>query len=112
MFETTYCEPYKSQMLSRKLCFKCNFWHEYSEDASNPRHFVIGSQHYCLGTGNGGGFGGRKFLIQRIGCEDIIETKDLWAQGVIPEHFRERLPDTATFVERPKPVGHGQGYLG
>lgn len=27
-----------------------------------------------------------------------VVTNDLWAQGVIPAHFRDRLPDNAEFL--------------
>lgn len=37
-FEKTYCEPTRSQMISRQLCFGCNFW---TDIVSERTRFVL-----------------------------------------------------------------------
>lgn len=110
LFGTSYCEPYKTRLKESGLCFGCTHWMDLLVERDNPSCFRIKGQHFKLGPGNAGGYGGRTFVIERKDGT-VITTSDLWHQGVIPGHFLERLPDNASFVERPKPVGHGQGYL-
>ena len=43
------------------------------------------------------GFDGKQFEVEFDG-EVIIETTNLWYEGKIPEHFKDRLPDNAEFV--------------
>jgi hypothetical protein len=95
-------------LVKNHICFTCNFWREKIEIKDNPSCFRIAGEHYQLG--GEGGFGGREFSIKKASGE-IITTKRLWPQGSIPEHFQDRLPDNAEFVETPKAIGHGQGYL-
>jgi hypothetical protein len=40
------------------------------------------------------GFAGRRFVI-RFHDGRIVETTNLWSNGIIPEHFRDRLLDNA-----------------
>ena len=96
------------RMVDEQLCFGCNFWDEYTYRIDES--IRINGTHYMLGDGKGGGFGGRKFVI-KMNDGKIVETNDLWYQGVIPEYFKSKLPDNATFYELPKPIGHGQGFL-
>lgn len=114
-FETAYCEPTRSQMIQRQLCFRCNFWTNLHAQKSN--HVFIGGNSYSiekdLDTGTPkhcAGFGGREFAI-RFNDGRVVKSRNLWHQGDIPAHFRERLPDTAVFAEVPDPIGHRQGYL-
>lgn len=102
------------RMVDSKLCFTCNFWDELVEQVDKT--IRIKGNHYMLGAngnkpGPYNGFGGRKFTI-RMNRGEIIETCDLWYQGAIPETFKDKMPDNATFVEYPAPIGHGQGFLG
>lgn len=53
--------------------------------------------------------GGRKFHIQMHDGQ-VIETTELWHQGTIPEHFRERLPDNANFLNGAGKVAVGDDY--
>jgi hypothetical protein len=106
-FSTTY---YNGEALkAQHICFSCDFWREKLIIKDNESVFRINGEHYQLG--GEGGFGGRKFTIKRFDTEKVIETNKLWSQGEIPKHFRDRLPDNAEFIETPKAIGHGQGYL-
>jgi hypothetical protein len=102
------------RMVDAKLCFTCNFWDELTTQASKT--IRIEGTHYMNGPNakkphKYNGFAGRKFTI-KMNSGEIIETCDLWYQGEIPTRFRDKMPDNATFVHVPEPVGHGQGFLG
>lgn len=87
------------------------FWEMQLGDRSNA--LVINGKHYRIGSSNGRtvagfkGFGGRKFKIQMLpgplGYGDTemepFDVDDLWFQGQIPPKWRDRLPDTARFVD-------------
>lgn len=87
----------------KELCFSCNFWMMLVL-CDRTLSYVIDGHHYILGPQGSGvpsqyrGFSGRKFIIQRLSDGRTIETVDLWHQGKIPQHFRDRLPDDAVFV--------------
>jgi len=44
------------------------------------------------------GHGGSLFRIRMLASGEVIETRNLWYQGVIPPSWRDRLPDDAEFV--------------
>jgi hypothetical protein len=44
------------------------------------------------------GFGGRAFRIKRWSDGTIIETRNLWHQGTVPEYFKDQIPNNAEFV--------------
>lgn len=108
-------EELNDKLTVNKVCFNCNFWHEFVEKKDHPKFARIKGQHWCANDKNSGspwnGMGGRTFII-KWNDGRIKETNDLWHQGTIPVHFLERLPDNAEFIEEPAPIGHGQGYLG
>lgn len=103
----TYVSETRERMLARSLCFLCLFWHDRIEAQSNPKACVISGQSFQdAGRRTGGsqsslGFGGREFHIEFFDGR-VIETNNLYAQGEVPERFRDRLPDTARFVEVPR----------
>lgn len=84
------------------LCFYCKHW----DDLLNikDRHDVvrIKGSHYMVGSARSphryNGFGGSRFKI-RFNDGREVETVDLWSQGQIADHFKERMPDNAVFVE-------------
>lgn len=110
--ETAHYFDNKS-MVENKLCFTCQFWTEYVAKEKNS--IRIDGNHYMVGSATTphryNGFGGRKFRIRK-NDGTVIETCDLWSQGPISEHFRDKLPDNAEFEKIDGPVGHGQGFLG
>jgi hypothetical protein len=72
----------------------------------DPAIARVGGKHYAIGPERRGdkqlcGFGGAKFIIQFFDGRRV-ETMNLWHQGVIPEHFRIRLPDNAEFLPDPE----------
>jgi hypothetical protein len=89
------------------LCFNCWFWEkrirENAEMLANPKSpyipCVVEGKHYCFQPGiftdkHNCGLGGARFRITIEGRE--YETNNVWVQGMVPVHFRDRLPDNAT----------------
>ena len=102
----TYSEALRKQLISRQLCFSCNFWCNRCLGTRSPRSVRVDGRHYwignvCSGDKKSQGFGGRRFVIRFIEGRKVTTT-NLWHQGEIPEHFRERLPDNATFLSYEK----------
>jgi len=98
-FPTDYSERTKIKLLGHSLCFDCNFWREKVED----RHSftIIEGNCYCILPNTNSrmrGFGGRKFIIEFFDERPTIITHNLWHQGEIPPHFRDRLQDEANFI--------------
>lgn len=113
-----------AQMAERQLCFTCNAWtNRQREDASRPeRVAIINGYHFTISPDQPRGYqgflghGGRRFDIRFHDGRDVV-THNLWAQGLIPGHFRDRMPDNAVFVQREEvgyvgPSGTGGGYVG
>lgn len=86
-----------------RLCLRCGHWMELLEDRDNPINARIEGRHYRitpdLPEGEVGfrGFGGAKHLV-RFHDGRMVVTRNLWTQGTIPRHFRERLSDNAVFL--------------
>ena len=86
-----------------KCCFTCAFW---TEKVRGGAHYTIiegtsyvikpkappGVPNHCLG------FGGSLFKVKYLSDGRIVESNNVWCQGLIPERFRSQLPDTAEFV--------------
>ena len=89
-------------MVEKCLCFECAFWTEKIEIFSN-RHAIIDGKMFYIKDDKPKeykgflGFGGRKFNIQ-FNDGQIITTRNMWHNGEIPDHFRDRLPDNAVFI--------------
>ena len=83
-----------------QLCFTCLFWERHITEPF-PNAVVIEGCHYMIGSeaplGSTRGFGGQRYVIRFTDGREVATT-NLWMQGHIPEAFRDRLPDTATFV--------------
>lgn len=99
-----FIESVMSKMLERQLCHTCNFWAEWVERKDEPEVARIGGWHYRVHSmtkpgvpAHCKGFGGRLHtVVWDSGWK--ATTDDLWGQGEIPAHFRDRLPDNAVFV--------------
>lgn len=83
----------------------CLFWLDYARTASDPAHLVVEGRHYVIAKDQPKGYqgslghGGARFDIRFNDGREVV-SHNLWAQGRVPEHFRERLPDNAEFVTR------------
>jgi len=83
------------------VCFNCWFWQRKVDNKADPNQVVINGNCYYIGDERPSidrGFGGRLFHIQRLPAGEVIRTTNLWHNGIVPEHFRERLPNNAKFV--------------
>lgn len=112
-----YYYPEHSIRLDESVYWSDNdwFWEPRAKAVrDNPDgYLIVNHQFYTLGSGNGGGFGGRKIRYQRriemtgplddensgFVYSETEETRDLWYGGVIPPAWRDRLPDNAVFLD-------------
>ena len=103
-----------TRLAAEQLCFTCDFWLGYVARRDEANVVRLGGRHYILGDENASptmrGSYGRRHLI-RFSDGRTAETGNLWHQGTIPDHFRDRLPDNAvamkeaaaaTLPDRPK----------
>ena len=91
------------RMVEQQLCFTCLFWTDHLEKGDKDgRRVIVYGHHYKIGSeapSYNRGFGGQKFTIRFLVDGETIVTTNLWHQGAIPAHFRDRLPDNAEFVK-------------
>ena len=96
-------------MESDGICFTCAFWEEHARRFKagydkGKVFFVNGNRYHDGGMVDKRsergfvGHGGYLFKIKMLDTGKIIETNNLWHQGSIPEHFRERMPNNAEFI--------------
>jgi len=79
----------------RPVCHTCWYWLEQHTIGGGV---IVGKVHYRIGESTSfKGFGGRKFKLL---FEDgqILETDNLWYQGVVPERFLNMFENHATFL--------------
>lgn len=116
----TYCEPHRTDMKERQLCWTCNYWHDFAEKSFGKRFemTIIDHHVYTPGNrteGNFRGMAGRRFDIEYIEPSTYVGKKittfDLWSGSTIPEPLRWRFPDTARFLGGAEKVDLGKGGL-
>lgn len=93
------------RMEDESMCFACLRWTDATASASRPESVRIAGRHYVIGREDAlesepRGFLGQRFVIRFDGGR-VVETTNLWSQGPVPEHFRGRLPDNATWEVYP-----------
>lgn len=109
--------PFQIQLLDKiekRKEFDAYFWGEKVQwlnnndlTGDNQKAVRINGVHYVIGQEDPDnsfikGYGGRKFVIQfKSGPHKgkVIETKNLWHQGEIPEELIYILEDNAVFVK-------------
>jgi hypothetical protein len=102
-YDPTHTNPDSTHgrfMGAKKVCFGCAFWSDKLNIADHSRVARIDGTHYFYEDDKDGGFkgfGGRKFEIKFHDGRTVV-TRNLWCQGNIPAHFRDRLPDNAEFL--------------
>ena len=87
-------------------CHRINFWNEKAEkyakneNGYSNRVVIVNGGHYTyhdeVPNAYFKGFGGRQFKV-KFNDGRVIQTKNMWFQGDIPEEFRDRLSDNAVF---------------
>lgn len=88
------------------LCFDCNHWQELVDMNDQDilclrvegRHYQCSVNSMNKPPGKYAGFAGRKFIVKMKDVPLQFYTCDMWTQGTIPEHFKDRLPDNAEFL--------------
>lgn len=81
----------------KTICSLCGHWLEHIEHTSDKR-IVVDGAHYLVGPV--GGFGGAKWVIEFLDpTREGFTTHQLWYQGTIPSHFKDRIPDNARFIQ-------------
>lgn len=86
----------------KDLCFRCSFWQEYVAKKHRldiaricGSHFVIANEFPPPGSMRG--HAGAKFKILFDDGREV-DTTNLWAQGTIPDEFKDELPNNARFA--------------
>jgi hypothetical protein len=97
-----YVEPYKSRIIDEQHCFTCLFWADYVRSVDDPSHVRVNGRHYVIlpdrpKFGGFVGFDGQEFRFRFHDGRTVV-SHNVWTQGMIPEHFRERLPDNAILL--------------
>ncbi|MFF2411796.1 hypothetical protein [Streptomyces sp. NPDC058092] len=113
--------PETNQCCTTGACFACRYWEErvrWAESdgmmpasGSEPAGLIarVDGQHYVLQPFNTTrqsqwlGHRGQVFTF-RFTDGRRVTSNDVWCQGEIPAHFRDRLPDNAVIVP-PFPSG-------
>lgn len=103
LVKTHYIEPTRTKLINTNTCFRCDFWNDKLARIDNPRVFIIDGKAYFReddmdGNNRFVGHGGRQFSIKRLDTGEIIQTKNLWCNGDVPKHFREKMKDNAKFL--------------
>lgn len=99
----TWVEPVKTRILEEQVCHGCLHWLDLVRSKDEPNHFVVDGWHYTYepddppGKRRFSGFGGRRHNI-RFPDGRVVVSHNVWTQGKIPDRFRDRLPDSATFL--------------
>jgi hypothetical protein len=115
--KNTYCEPYRTLMLERRLCYMCNHWVEFEEELekTHTAKTIIDGHVYSPGNRTSGSFrgmAGRRFDIEYISpsdhCGKKITTFDLWSGSTLPDNLREKYADTAKFLDGAERVKVGE----
>lgn len=105
--QNTYCEPHRTDMLSRRLCFICNYWRDFAVqlERDHKTMTVIAGHVYGPGNRTSGSFrgmAGRRFDIEyiepSIHAGKRITTFDLWSGSQLPAELAAKYPDTARFL--------------
>ena len=92
---------YTNAVLCSDECFHDHFWQEHIKNHDDQTVIVNGTRYhytYLEEKGYFSGHGGREFKI-KFHDGRIVQTRNLWCQGNIPEKYREQLPDNAIFLE-------------
>ena len=83
-------------------CFTKDFWNQKVARKKDPNQVVINGQVYYIANENAAGergFGGAVHYIKFFDGREV-RTTNLWANGEMPEEYREKLPDNANWMTK------------
>lgn len=98
------------KLVALSLCHECNYWHDIIDSVnadaaktSLPRGAVVDGRVYVVKPMSQQpaqlrGFGGMHKRVRWLDGSLDVESNDMWNGSVVPERYRELLPDTAEFV--------------
>lgn len=92
----------KTIMDEESVCFDCAFWLNLYRNCSES--IIFDNCHYIDGGFSNDdseflGYAGDVFEIEMMDGK-TIKTNNLWHQGEIPEHFRDRLKNNAKIISQ------------
>src|SRR5687768_2519908 len=96
------CKKEEEFLQESGLCSLCEKWFKMVFLRCRNYMVRVKGRHYTIEDEDKDlfgmrGFDGAEFTI-KFHDGRVVKTTNLWAQGVIPERFRGRLPDNAEFV--------------
>lgn len=100
--QCNYFPDVQERLIRTSTCFSCDHWLAMVRFKDDPATVRVMGKHYMDGGNTSSpsrmnGFGGSVFRV-KFHDGRCLETNNLWHQGTIPDHFKERLPDNAIFV--------------
>lgn len=107
LIDDDYYDHVRTKLLAASLCHSCMGWTDLLSMKDDPKTVRVGGRHYRIepdlprGRAHCAGFGGARWHIRFHDGREVI-SRNLWTQGAIPEHFRDRLPDNAEFAPDPR----------
>lgn len=111
-FPISYSGAEGKRMAETGECFICAFW---ELKALENHDIVIDNRLYGIGPEPGPntnrshlGMSGRRFDIEFFNTGKRYTTHNLWSGGEIPEKYRDRIPNTARFVNGAESAQVGQ----
>jgi hypothetical protein len=95
--------PLPQKMAEKSLCFPCAFWMDKIENP--PQHSaVIGGSYYIFDSLHVAPLSARKFdrgmFFIMFNDMSFLVCAHVWISGIVPERFREQLPDNAQFISQ------------
>jgi hypothetical protein len=111
--ELDWTAPYPDLMRQKQVCFSCLGWVEKLEAIERGKMYYITNKYDCYTLGpepaenswknhkGDLGFGGARYEFELHG--DIVHhivSHNVWYGGIVPEHFRDRLPTNCTIIPR------------
>lgn len=94
----------RSIMEEKHYCFNCAFWEEKVREADEDT-FVVNNTRYHGSLVDKNkvkgflGFGGADFYV-KFNDGRIRHYNNVWCQGDVPEIWREKIPNNATFLTK------------
>jgi len=97
--------PHGEECRVAGLCRDCNFWARVVADVAAGTTLVArrgvytpgpaprdGTPDHCLG------FGGHLLRFARLDGSGVVESRNCWWRGTVPEQWAGRLPDNARLL--------------
>lgn len=94
---------YSDANLCSSECFHKAYWLERVKNVKSPTQLVIRGDMYQIAREDDAsdfrGFGGFPHYIKFFDGR-VVKTTNLWANGKVPEEYRDKLPDNAEFISQ------------